>query len=641
MILGTLDEVPWDRLEHNYGSAGDVPGLLRALTRRHEAGDALAELENLLFHQGNWICPAVPAAVPFLVELAVSTEVPDRAHLVLLLATLAREARSLSEKWVNPAWPAAWAAAVPALVGLLDDGEVTVRRAAAYALAAADPQVSTALTARFPVEPDLTARIGLVLAVGELTADAPWPAERSEDPEPQVRLAATLARHRVAADLDFVLDTITRQDAVAWHDTPWVGGPVGALIALVNGKLAANRPAQTRFATTLLTQPGQDHQASGIRILANLAATWRSAWADLEPLMADRLDHPDPAIRAHATHLIVAAGAASEHGDRLAALLTDSAPAVRSGRLHIGDLAIWGLAWAGDRRALPFLLDRLQGWPRTASHYGGTLVYMLDPPGMAELLGPLDGWADALLPALRDHLRHGDGLVLRSVSQALERWGTAAAPAVPELIGLLATDAQPWAMAALGAIGPAAASAVPHLQALPSDLDSAWALWRITGDAGPVLAQLGTPETKSLRRLAELGPQAVRHRDAIRALLTSTDPWTRVEAAHALWRVTGDPTDAVPVLIDHIRPLAEGTASPVMRAATGYLAEIGPPAAPAVPVLRAALAQDRRLAYFGGWRAFAEDREQRHLAEQALGRISQLPPGACAGGYRVQDALDL
>jgi hypothetical protein len=79
--------------------------------------------------------------------------------------------------------------------------------------------------------------------------------------------------------------------------------------------------------------------------------------------------------------------------------------------------------------------------------------------------------------------------------------------------------------------------------------------------------------------------------------------------------VSGSPSRRV------VEPLTEGSALPAMRTATRHLAGIGPPAAAAIPLLRAALALDRRLTAFGGRRAFDEDRRQRDLARDALRRI--------------------
>lgn len=59
-----LEDVGWAGLRHNYGTAEDVPGLLRrcAGTDRADVDTAAFDLENVLFHQGGWICPAAPAA---------------------------------------------------------------------------------------------------------------------------------------------------------------------------------------------------------------------------------------------------------------------------------------------------------------------------------------------------------------------------------------------------------------------------------------------------------------------------------------------------------------------------------------------------------------------------------------------------
>jgi hypothetical protein len=67
-----LDEVDWASLRHNYGSAEDVPDLLRrcADRNRRRAAEAVGRLENHLYHQGGWICSAASAALPFLLRLA-------------------------------------------------------------------------------------------------------------------------------------------------------------------------------------------------------------------------------------------------------------------------------------------------------------------------------------------------------------------------------------------------------------------------------------------------------------------------------------------------------------------------------------------------------------------------------------------
>lgn len=78
LVLDRLDEAGWAGLSHAYGSAEDVPALLRqAGSGGDGAGDAISELYGSLFHQGT-VYPATAAAVPFLAELARSAPAPPR-----------------------------------------------------------------------------------------------------------------------------------------------------------------------------------------------------------------------------------------------------------------------------------------------------------------------------------------------------------------------------------------------------------------------------------------------------------------------------------------------------------------------------------------------------------------------------------
>jgi hypothetical protein len=78
-----------ERLTHAYGSAADVPGLLRALAAddRQARKDAYWELYGNIFHQGTRY-PATAPAVPFLLELLADPHTPDRHELLLLLTHL-------------------------------------------------------------------------------------------------------------------------------------------------------------------------------------------------------------------------------------------------------------------------------------------------------------------------------------------------------------------------------------------------------------------------------------------------------------------------------------------------------------------------------------------------------------------------
>jgi len=88
-----LGKLPWKELTHAYGSAGDVPGLLRALRtappdlEREES--PLYHLFGNIWHQGT-VYEATAPAVPFLIDIAADPRTPDRAGVLSLLAEIAK-----------------------------------------------------------------------------------------------------------------------------------------------------------------------------------------------------------------------------------------------------------------------------------------------------------------------------------------------------------------------------------------------------------------------------------------------------------------------------------------------------------------------------------------------------------------------
>src|SRR3954449_4706176 len=90
--LDGLDEIPWADLRHAYGSAADVPGMLRGLARPgadSERADLLDRLDSSIYHQGGAVYSAGAVAVPFLIELASTPAVPSRGAIVELIARFA------------------------------------------------------------------------------------------------------------------------------------------------------------------------------------------------------------------------------------------------------------------------------------------------------------------------------------------------------------------------------------------------------------------------------------------------------------------------------------------------------------------------------------------------------------------------
>ena len=84
MTSDELDRIDWGRLEHAFGSAKDVPELIRDLTsrRRKRRERALYELFGNIHHQGT-VYSATAAAVPFLAELLRSDDTDPRVRVEL------------------------------------------------------------------------------------------------------------------------------------------------------------------------------------------------------------------------------------------------------------------------------------------------------------------------------------------------------------------------------------------------------------------------------------------------------------------------------------------------------------------------------------------------------------------------------
>ncbi|MFD5844280.1 hypothetical protein [Streptomyces chartreusis] len=128
-VLAGLDDRPWGDVEHAYGSAEDVPAVLRALADDdpETAGAALHELYGNIWHQGT-VYAATVEAVPFLARLAAAGY--RSADVLVLLGSIAES----EDEYGVPrgACRAAVAAQLPLVLPLLDAGDAQVRQSAAW-----------------------------------------------------------------------------------------------------------------------------------------------------------------------------------------------------------------------------------------------------------------------------------------------------------------------------------------------------------------------------------------------------------------------------------------------------------------------------------------------------------------------------
>ncbi|MFJ9648720.1 hypothetical protein [Streptomyces sp. NPDC101206] len=650
-----LDEVDWAELKHNYGSAEDVPDLLRrcAGPDPEVAEDAACDLLNLLFHQGGWICSAASAALPFLLRLASTPEVKCRRTVMELVARLASEAQQVREQFLNPSWRPAWERALPQVLVLLEAPEPWIRRDAADVVGACGSSGELTLPSllrRWQAESDPATRLDVILVLGQAVLRQPAGGHAAEvfellqglldASEAQVRLAAVHALAPSRPDLpeqrlELLLEAVRDPSVELWRRTTAMdSGAQG-----VQHRTAALFPGPcTSFALGLLNDhPAEEQRTGALAQAAGLLAQWRSPTSALLPRIAARLNDPACEARFRAAELLACLGpTAAAHAGEVAALLGDNAARTTRKRQTVGEAALWALARMNDPRCLPGLIELVAGtrsgfasssasYPATAGWHHAVL------PSLPEVLGYLTDHAEQLLPAVCDQLGTStDQQVINRFCQVLAGWGPAAKAAVPELLSLMEDDRH-WdsAALALAGIGSAGNGAQELLLTRANTGGShtelaAWAYWKVGGEPGPLLevferaAAQGSIPRPVLRKLADLGPHAARFADRLRAMTTETDPWSRVEAAHALWAATGDTQTAVPALMTAVQGLAKGDYLPVMLPAVRHLAQIGHAARPAAQLLHAVPHHDPRLRSSGAWRGFTQDDDIRTAVDELL-----------------------
>jgi hypothetical protein len=255
------------------------------------------------------------------------------------------------------------------------------------------------------------------------------------------------------------------------------------------------------------------------------------------------------------------------------------------------------------------------------------------------VLAGLAAHAEELLPDVRYALDSGaeDGSPVLSratrIASGAAAWGHRAAPLVPLVLGMLGsgdrnhTDAVRRALVRITPPDhPLRAEVVARIAGLLDDDDTRpWAVvdyWRLTGDdtraVAVLLDLLPDRAVYALNELAELGPAATAAVPQVRAALAAgpDDGHHRFAAAHAWWRITGDPRYLLPPLMATLQPHRFRTRHVRM------LGEIGPPAGPAVPFLTEIRDRLRRYSIGGLNTTVRQDEELRTAAADAIARIT-------------------
>lgn len=132
-VLQGIHEIDWWQLNDAYGSAKIVPALLRA-TLSHDEDErnfAFQLLHETVWHQGT-IYEVTAYVVPFLQQMLLSSQTPDRASVAFLITSLA-EGYSQNSLWVSKT-RAAIGKNLPLLYPFLEHEDELVRCSVAHTI---------------------------------------------------------------------------------------------------------------------------------------------------------------------------------------------------------------------------------------------------------------------------------------------------------------------------------------------------------------------------------------------------------------------------------------------------------------------------------------------------------------------------
>ncbi|MDX3055623.1 PBS lyase [Streptomyces sp. NE06-03E] len=684
-----IDEVDWASMEHAYGPADDVPGLLYGLASADpaERESALDGMYGAVHHQGD-VYACTLACIPFLFELAVDPGIRDRGGIVELLTSIGGidldedDESELDEDEIEGVANYAMAAAAVSagssvFFELVADEDPGVRLAAPLALATLHGRpgrVLELLRERLPAEADDEVRLALVEAAGRIALRhrplagqaADWLSRlAAEAYPPGLRLAALAQLARCAPDAlpgDVVrvvsgllrelrsrpcrpepsaaqaqggddtaadraasptlvgqLRELSAEDS-AGRSTPWAAD----LLRTLHVGLDDRVEDRTALLTDQLCSPDPWQRLDAVRMSGGLIRAWRGSYEGLVRLVGAQLTDPEPRLAEAASHVLEELfGLAAPAADALAArVASDPGAWVRewaSGPPGLGS-AVKALARLGDARVLPALEQALER-PEVPHDVGFAIRCLGDAAA------PLAGTLRRRLGEVGlDESAYDRASPLLAGLTALR-----AGEAAPEVLRVLRGAPEyrgEWlrtaALRALGSFGPAARCAVPELRGLMlrpgAATEAAQALWEVTGDAEavlPVLAEgLRAEQVHDCRAAASalggLGRRAEAVAPRLRALLAHEELWLRVDAAIALWEVSGRTGESVPVL------LAAWEKSRHVRVRVAEcLARMGPAGAgsDAAQVLRAELLSVRRHnAMDGGYGSHDTHEDEKLLA---------------------------
>jgi HEAT repeat protein len=596
-MLEGLEEIDWGNLHHAYGSASDVPDLLRALTSpdREERSLAISDLYGNIWHQGT-VYEATAYAVPFLIELLREPAVQDKAEILGLLQAISRGSSYLEAHqdmewyrherrtdafqeqlreelvWVRNAAEAV-CAGVPVYRALLAAQSLKLRVWSAYVLANCTgrfPAVARALRARLRRERHPLARASLVWAWVSLCREARIRslAGPPSDAGARTALRALVHSRREKAIVRF-LAGLGLMQFLPEKDFPGFGRFFAAALArcprglarlpwaegepmrFVYQVLAHQRTLVFGLFASVVQAPEHPHREAATYYLEDIILEQPRARPAVARLLGKLLDSATGKVRQYAARLL------GQMGRSGVLARDDLAKALGDADEYVARYAAVALSKMGDVRAVLFLRERLAR--------GDIHNQVMDA---VKRLGQA---AKDTIPLLRTLLQQSTGNTRVLAAHALALMGEESVDAVQEVADVLSDpSAGAGAGWALMQWGPLARAAIPRIMDF------------LDGGEGEPLARLN-----AVKALGSMGLHARPARGLLEQFLHDPAPEIRVAAAAALWNVAPRAAHVVPVVVEVVRESRGNTrANHTCASALEVLEAIGSEARSAAPLVR-------------------------------------------------------
>jgi len=552
----------------------------------------------------------------------VSAQAPDINLLILELDSEDEDKQALAAHQLGELGPVSQTA-VPALIRVLKEGSVASRSEAIIAIgkigpaaAAAVPELikvlrSNSVILKFntlqalrqigPASKPAAKQIAVLMEsnnsyIKVAAASALW----SVDPENKANLDQVI--NVLISSLDVSINEVRSEAAVALAE---IGAPaVKPLLDKLKSEYHSNHTTECEQICDVFANMGTQGEAAIPTLLKALKAkddslVWRSAHAlgaikanpqEVVPALTTLLTNPSALVRANAAIAIGNFGAEAKPAvPELTKLLSDSDLNVK-----LDAAAALGEIGPNASAAVPQLSAAMQEGP--------TALTLTSASALASI-------GEASVPTLNKMLINDSPLKLLAI-HVLGEIGNSSQAAIPELIKLIDSpdpDLRETAMVTLGAIGPEAISAEP---ALIKTMETATGKTRNT--AVYALSKIGSKKALPLiKKYAESSDEDPRfHLVCAWAMVRAnpSDPATVKAALPGLIKVLADEN---PLLrreaanaISLAGPLAESAAPSLTQALKieqnqqvvaeliTALAEIGPPAAAAIPLITPYVSSD-------------------------------------------------